>query len=261
MGFLTVAQIRAEILANVGNRPVDTFGTSSGDDAGGKARLNLYIDQTILELMSMRLLNNSYYQHRSLEETTTQALVTNQRNYTSIPPTAVQTPTFAIHSVRIFNPAQITRGWRLDPIRDREEFERRIQLPSLPRYYAIFGSLNEIQLAPPPHLTYNGWTLEIRRRRYPRITNVYPTKDDVTAGVSAQLGDSDTLDFSAAWDEPTILGATARAFRTLALTQLSQDTMLEFQRVAADVARRAKVEAEDLDYGPPVEMPYFQMPY
>ena len=131
MGLLTVNAIVSEILSNLGNVDASRLGTSSLDTTGGTNRLHLFIDQAQTELTSLRLQDGRFHHHRPLEETTQQSLVTDQRAYTTVPATAVQTATVGIQAVRIFNPSQTTRGWRLDPIRDREEFERRIIKSSL----------------------------------------------------------------------------------------------------------------------------------
>ena len=82
-----------------------------------------------------------------------------------------------------------------------------------------------------------------------------------TGGATATLAATDALDFAEAWDEVVIAGATARAFRALNLNEMADSWFTTFQSLAADTARRHQVEGEDLDYGPPIEMPYFQMPF
>lgn len=297
MGFMLGSEVQDEVLSKIGNRPVEALATTAGDTNGGTDRLNRYINQAQIELCQLRMEDGRVVYHRELEETNSQPLVGNTpsvstwpaRAYSTtpllVPATpagafvdATNTPTLAIQSVRIYNPSGISRGWRLDPIRDREEFERQIQLPSLPRYYGVFAprlidwpsstpalaytfDKSVILLCPPPILTYDGWALEIRRRRYPKL--LARVQSAIVAGVWpwATLDNTSKLELGAQWDECIVLGAAWRVAESLNLYQMRDALATKWQQVSMDVARRHQADAEDLDYGPPVEMPYYQMPF
>lgn len=283
MGFLTIDELRIEICSNHGGAPPATWAmptdTDADADEAGKTRLNKFIDWAQLEVAQLRLQDGRLFRHRELEETNSQALTGNAsttltpvRAYSANPLSAnpyqlaVQTPTLAIHSVRILNPATLSQAYRLEPVRDREEFEQRTVLPGRPSAYAVWGNPLDaewnggappafyqgegaILLTPPPSMTYDGWTLEVRRYRMPQLIT----------GTNANLdNDTDVLDFAHVWDEVVLVGATARAFYGRNLDELGDRWTLRFQQLCAETARRWQGDAEDRDYGPDIEMVRYQ---
>jgi hypothetical protein len=277
MGFLTITEIVAEVQSGLGNHNIEQLAITGAAENDGLNRVYRFIDMTMLEVSQLRLTNGTLYRHRELEETNSQLIYGNLttvgwpvRAYATNPANnIIPTPTLGVISARLYDADDFKVGWRLDPIRDREEFEDRTRAVGIPRNYAVFaptvldwyGSMvpagvdatsGAILLSPPPSMTYDGWVLEVRRYRYPRLTN------STGSTIEGRIAPTSVLDFGPQWDEVVITGALARAFKALNLNTLADAAIKDFARLSMDVARRQALDAEDLDFGPLIEIPIYQ---
>jgi hypothetical protein len=224
---MTGVEINNALLANLGNRTVT--------DVPAATSL-VWINWTMDHIASPRV-----YRHPELETTTTQLLATGTRTYGSAAATGILS--IAIDSVIIFDTANTANRRRLLKIRSRDVHEERLRSGSgEPRHYTRYGSgTTDIEIMPAPDATHNGWTLSVQRIKKP------------TLYVSGNLTSGSVLTtFDSQWDEAVVMGATWRGWRALREWERAEAAKKEFGQLVNEIAERQTVEAEDIDYGPPI---------
>lgn len=226
MGVMTGVQFYDLLRADLGNRTTTDIAAATAVH---------WFNWVIDHLSSPRV-----YRHRELEETTTQTMVASTRVYTIAAATGVGT--VAVDSVVIFDPNNTQRKIRLQPLRSRDVHEMSQQMqPGEPNSYSWWGS-TQIEVMPAPDAAHV-WTLSIRRIKKPTLY----TSGNLTSGSVLSPYDSQ-------WDQVISTGARWHGWEFLREWERAEKCKREFGQLINEVASRASVESEDVDFGPPLQM-------
>ena len=238
-GLMTATQLTNAVLGELGRSSSDLSST---------------LTDTWLNWALADITDPKFYRHRELREENTQSLVTGQGTYKLA---GIQTTlNWASESIIIVNPNVPTQRYRLWTLRERDEHEVTGVYPkSLPRWYSWLPSTPggdaggiDINILPAPGVTYNGWTLSIRRWLYPTLFNTTTLPNAVS-----QL--------HPIWDEVLVVGSLYRGWRHLEAYDRMAALKGEFGALKAQVASREMVEAEDTDWGPSIRYVDETMPW